>query len=363
MIHYRISSLDSNKTILEQLEDIKKYLTENPQYQVFYYNGNYVNTTNTYEVTNLVLNARTINKGDIVLFANSYYAVVDAIGNNNFVVEHAIEMNSQAILDLRNFVISNYQTKLTFDNIPKSGSNNPVTSDGIYVAMQLDKQDVSDAIQELTESIANNYQTKLSFDTTPTLGSNNPVTSDGIKKAITETIQTEHQVPSGGTAGQALKKSSNADYDYNWEDVKEVPTGGTTGQILTKNANGYEWSNIPKDNDYIVEQGTSNGWIYRKWNSGIAECFRYIEGAVTGTLSAWGSLYNSDNLFGGFTYPFPFIKEPYCNIEASSTTGGGWFHYDETGTANVTPKWKWIRPTKLDNITINYRLYAIGQWK
>ncbi|WP_291630648.1 hypothetical protein [Clostridium sp.] len=222
MIHYRISPLDSNKTILEQLEDIKKYLTENPQYQVFYYNGNYINTTNTYEVSNIVLNARTINKGDIVLFANSYYAVVDAIGNNNFVVEHAIEMNSQAILDLRNFVISNYQTKLTFDNIPKSGSNNPVTSDGIFVALQLDKQDLSDAIQELTESIANNYQTKLTFDTVPTLNSNNPVTSDGIKKALTETVQTEHQVPSGGLKGQVLTKISNENYLYDWRDLYPI---------------------------------------------------------------------------------------------------------------------------------------------
>lgn len=25
--------------------------------------------------------------------------------------------------------------------------------------------------------------------------------------------------------------------------------------------------------DYIVEQGTSGGWTYRKWNSGIAECW------------------------------------------------------------------------------------------
>lgn len=43
--------------------------------------------------------------------------------------------------------------------------------------------DLSDAIQELTESLSN-YQTKLTFDDAPTLGSNNPVTSDGIKQAI-----------------------------------------------------------------------------------------------------------------------------------------------------------------------------------
>lgn len=210
MIHYRISPLDSNKTILEQLEDIKKYLTENPQYQVFYYNGNYINTTNTYEVTNLVLNASTINKGDIVLFANSYYAVVDAIGNNNFVVEHAIEMNSQAILDLRNFVISNYQTK-------------------------------------------------LNFDTTPTLGSNNPVTSDGIKKAINETIQTEHQVPSGGNKSQVLGKISNTDYDYNWIDI--YPVGSiymSVNNISPASLFGGSWEALNNGNPCYILNGNMN---------------------------------------------------------------------------------------------------------
>lgn len=29
--------------------------------------------------------------------------------------------------------------------------------------------------------------------------------------------------------------------------------------------------------DYVVEQGTSGGWAYRKWNSGVAECWRYSQ--------------------------------------------------------------------------------------
>jgi hypothetical protein len=33
--------------------------------------------------------------------------------------------------------------------------------------------------------------------------------------------------------------------------------------------------------DYIIEQGKSGSWTYRKWNSGIAECW----GTVTGTLA------------------------------------------------------------------------------
>ena len=101
--------------------------------------------------------------------------------------------------------LNNKQNVLTFDATPTSGSQNPVTSDGIKRA--LDNIDVGnvqgqlDAIkQEQTEQnnkISSNKneidsvkedlagkQNVLTFDATPTAGSQNPVTSDGIKRAI-----------------------------------------------------------------------------------------------------------------------------------------------------------------------------------
>lgn len=42
--------------------------------------------------------------------------------------------------------------------------------------------------------------------------------------------------------------------------------------------------------DYIVEQGTSDGWTYRKWNSGIAECWCNISESFAMT-NALGSVY------------------------------------------------------------------------
>lgn len=45
-------------------------------------------------------------------------------------------------------------------------------------------------------------------------------------------------VPTGGTAGQVLKKSGSGDYETNWEDPSGgLPTGGTTGQVLRKVSN------------------------------------------------------------------------------------------------------------------------------
>ena len=57
------------------------------------------------------------------------------------------------------------QNALTFDSAPTSGSSNPVTSGGVFSAI-------------------NGKQDTLTFDSTPTSGSQNPVTSDGIYKAI-----------------------------------------------------------------------------------------------------------------------------------------------------------------------------------
>lgn len=46
--------------------------------------------------------------------------------------------------------------------------------------------------------------------------------------------------------------------------------------------------------DYIVEQGTSGDWKYRKWNSGIAECFGYISLGDSVLVSAVGNVYRGN---------------------------------------------------------------------
>lgn len=55
-----------------------------------------------------------------------------------------------------------------------------------------------------------------------------------------------HGIPAGGTRGQALTKSSNADYDANWTDQPVgVPDGGSENQMLTADNSGAPvWSTI-----------------------------------------------------------------------------------------------------------------------
>ena len=70
--------------------------------------------------------------------------------------------------------------------------------------------------------------------------------------------------------------------------------------------------------DYIVEEGTSGVWTYRKWNSGVIEA--WFTGTVScGSTSAAGSVYRSS-----FTLAIPsgiFTATPTkCIIQMSQTT-------------------------------------------
>ncbi len=61
-----------------------------------------------------------------------------------------------------------------------------------------------------------------------------------------------HELPSGGSANQVLTKNSAANYDVKWAAVPnpahELPSGGTDGQLLTKNgstAYAVKWADAP----------------------------------------------------------------------------------------------------------------------
>ena len=60
--------------------------------------------------------------------------------------------------------------------------------------------------------------------------------------------------------------------------------------------------------DYIVEQGTSGGWTYRKWNSGIAEC--------------WGTGTIGSNSACSINYPITFTSVTHCVASCGYLSSG-----------------------------------------
>ena len=91
MIGYTPSHLTENEVILEKLNQIIDYLIKNPSYQVFAYNGNYIDGTLTYTISNII-DSTNLNIGDIVIFENSYYGVVSEITETDFILSKGISV-------------------------------------------------------------------------------------------------------------------------------------------------------------------------------------------------------------------------------------------------------------------------------
>ncbi len=118
--------------------------------------------------------------------------------------------------------------------------------------------------------------------------------------------------------------------------------------------------------DYIVEKGTSSGWQYRKWNSGVAECWRDLSVSGKACSTAVGSWFRTAPLSVG-AYPFTFTAAPNLQMQFETFAGTGGLVWS-TGTAGSTPKTRpaniyIIRMASATSITGTVHYYAIGQWK
>lgn len=119
----------------------------------------------------------------------------------------------------------------------------------------------------------------------------------------------------------------------------------------------------PPAADYIVQQGTSGIWTYRKWSSGVAECWG-TQTVTNATFAAWGSAYSYDvptvafpsGLFTALAYESAQAKCTGYNTISSINANGG-----TTSTASGITL---LRMTAAaENQTITAYRYAIGRWK
>ena len=86
--------------------------------------------------------------------------------------------------------------------------------------------------------------------------------------------------------------------------------------------------------DFVVSQGTEGIWTYRKWNSGIAECWGYTPATSIACTTQWGSAYYSSPR----TYNFPsglFLPYPTVNALLYDNGGLGWITINTWSESNV----------------------------
>lgn len=133
---------------------------------------------------------------------------------------------------------------------------------------------------------------------------------------------------------------------------------------------------ISKDSvgcDIVIEQGRSDKWDYRKWDSGIAECWKTVSHTVKATdwvgdetLFSYGLYWTNINLRIEFNYPFTFAAHP--TETACLSNGTEWFPLylvsTTHGQADKTDSYRictYKQPDQDIDVTISF--YVVGKWK
>lgn len=126
-----------------------------------------------------------------------------------------------------------------------------------------------------------------------------------------------------------------------------------------RTANGnYSILTTKETADYVVAQGTSGGWTYRKWANGTAECWFYGYNSLTYDNEANG-LYRG---YGAVTFPFAFYARPVVVYSCYLTNGYDWSGKVVASTSGFT--FYGISQTSIESTTsATIYAYAIGQWK
>lgn len=150
-----------------------------------------------------------------------------------------------------------------------------------------------------------------------------------------------------------------------WETI--YPIGSyyetTDNTFNPNNIFGGTWNNEIIKDDVIIDEGISGIWTYRKWKSGIAECWGVQSCSVTG-WQAWGNLQEGTPTFY-MTYPSGlFNASPNVQFGIQTTNVGtvSIEHFAD-GSKDRTGRFYILRPNAGGTAAIPVGCRAMGTWK
>ena len=111
--------------------------------------------------------------------------------------------------------------------------------------------------------------------------------------------------------------------------------------------------------DFIVEQGESNGWYYRKWNSGFAECWYSVSATVDVGANYLDGYYHSGSK--SINYPFTMTRVVYGSADGGSTGNMNIvrvFNYTLTSISYIV-----LGQADVSNANVRFNLHVIGRWR
>lgn len=128
--------------------------------------------------------------------------------------------------------------------------------------------------------------------------------------------------------------------------------------ISSSNANGTSGGGA-SGIDYIVDEGTDGIWTYRKWASGVAECWGYVSASSTAMTTHYGSMYYSSLI----TQAFPsglFMNYPKSLSVQAYDNGNGTYVSIQTWTKDDVSFYAY--GVLSHTISVGYIFDVKGEW-
>ena len=171
------------------------------------------------------------------------------------------------------------------------------------------------------------------------------------------TINTDEQARRTTPIFDWSKNDFNVNGDFTVNGATTITGTATVGGAI--NTQSLKINNT--EIDYIVSQGTSGIWTYRKWNSGLAECWLESNLSITGTTPVAymnGSAYYS---YATVSLPFAFKTDPRSVADGRLGTGMGFVNVSpENGGRNVTV---YVTGNQESSAITIQAMMVTGRWK
>ena len=163
-------------------------------------------------------------------------------------------------------------------------------------------------------------------------------------------------VPAGGTTGQVLKKSSNADNAVEWGDNITVENNLTS--TSTTNALSAAQGKVLNDAiSGIISTGSNSDGSWIKFADGTMICY-HTKNINVACTSQWGQLYEGGAAIGNL--PSTFTSTPIVMV--TNTAPDGYFEGIKDTTTSTWGTLRMAIPTSSTR-TFKVNLLAIGRWK
>lgn len=120
--------------------------------------------------------------------------------------------------------------------------------------------------------------------------------------------------------------------------------------------------------DYVIEEGGNgnpNTWNYRKWQSGLLECWaRFYSNSMNVSRTA-GSLKFETFSISNRNYPVAFVGNyPTVTVSGNVTNGNGWAVMNNTNYSLTQMGGIYIyAPIALTGVGVAVNVMAVGRWK